>query len=249
MTDYMRGESQDADVGVRGYWGLNNSIITQSIQPDFALNPGPVDNERDVDINGGAQYLSSTGGYALSGQQFSFETARMIRYRAGGVVYCGSMLVLPDDPPAGHLDFGMGRVPFEAWRQSGTFEPDQNETLLRLTSNGDWGFVIKRNGTETIIPRDGSAASWSGPATDRSWDPGDSKGTGSVIDDQNGDRSGKYWGFDRVDGSGPDEANRSGIDLDQRPIAILPKLIGTWYGKGPWYLVFETAGPNGYQRP
>lgn len=253
MTDPMTGESQDTDVALRGSWGLNNSIITQSIQPDFTLNPGPVDDERDVVIGSAgtpAVYNENTGGYDLTGQKYSFETARMVRYRAGGLQFAGSMLVIPDDPPAGHLDFGLGRVPFQAWRDSGTFAQDDGEILLRLTSNGDWAFVIRRNDVETIIPRKADAASWQGtPAEGRSWDPSASKSRGIDADDQAGNLAGRFWGFDRVDGQGPGNGNPSGVDLDQRPLAVLPKIIGTWYGKGPFFITFEAAGPGGYQRP
>jgi hypothetical protein len=252
MSNQMQGSAQDVDVGVRGAWGLNNSIITQEIRPDFTLNPGAVDVERDVSLGSAAtpaQYNAQKGGYDLTGQQYSFESARMVRYRAGGLQFAGSLLVIPDDPAGGHVDFGLGRVPYDAWETSGTFQASDDEVLLRLTSNGDWALVIRSGGTETIIPRDGSAASWSGPAAGRSWVPGESESLGIAADDQAGDLAGRYWGFDAMDGEGPGDQNPSGIDLDARPLAVLPKLIGTWYGKGPWYLAFEAAGPNGYQRP
>jgi hypothetical protein len=252
MTEYMRGDAQDVDVGVRGYASLNNSQTTQEIRPDFTLSPSRLDPERDVVIGpGSVAYNASKGGYDVSGEQVSFETARLVRYRPGGLSYAGTAVVIPSPPPAGRLDVGVGGVPFQEYQDTGNFTQSDGEILLRLRASGDYAFVIRRDNVETIIPRSQEATAWDGtPAEGRSWDPTKTSRSGELIDDQNGDVSGKYWGFDAVDGSGPDEdnTNRSGLDLDDYPLMIIPKLQGTWYGKGPYFLGFEVAGSGGFQR-
>lgn len=252
MTDYMRGDAQDVDVGVRGYASLNNSLTVQEIVPDFTLSPARIDPERDVVIGpGDVTYVQEKGGYEVSGEQISFESARLVRYRPGGLSYAGVAVVIPSPPPAGRLDVGVGGVPFQEYQDTGNFAQSDGEILLRLRPNGDWAFVIRRNNVETIIPRSQDATYWDGtPAEGRSWNPELTSRSGEVIEDQNGNVSGKYWGFDAADGSGPDQdnTNRSGIDLDDYPMIIIPKLQGTWYGKGPYFQGFEVAGSGGFQR-
>lgn len=253
MTDQMRGRVEDVDVGVRGYAALNNSLTTQRILPDFSLSPARVDPERDVVITPGdasIDYVQPIGGYQASGQQWSFESANLVRYRPGGLSFAGAAVRIPSDPPAGHLDIGLGGVPYQDYLNTGTFGRSSGEILLRLTSNGDWALVIRRAGVDTVLPRDPSASSWAGtPAEGRTWTPGAVSESGKTVTDQQGNTSGRYWAFDACHGKGPGEGNRSGIDLDQRPLFVLPKLIGTWYGKGPYYLGFETAASGGFQRP
>lgn len=252
MTDQMRGAAEETDVGVRGPWSLNNSITTQPILPDFSLEPGRVDPLRDVVVGDGTvEYNRDLGGYVVDGTQISFETAAQVRYRPGGLSYAGQAVYIPSDPPAGHLDIGLGHVPYHPYTtEQVPFGPSDGEVILRLTSNGDWAFVIRRDDIETILPRKPDAESWQGTrAEGRSWNPKNTPSKGEHIKAEDGDISGRYWGFDKMDGAGPGDGNRSGMDLDQRPLMVLPKIIGTWYGKGPYYLTFETAASNGFQRP
>lgn len=252
MTDQMRGTTEEVDVGVRGFASLNNSLTVQNIIPDFSLAPAQVDPERDVVITPGSsdvRYVQPIGGYRATGQKWSFETANLVRYRPGGLSFAGAAVRIPDDPPAGHLDIGLGGVPYQQYVDTGAFDKSNGEISLRLTSNGDWAFVIRRAGAETVIPRDPEAESWQGtPAEGRSWVPGSVSESGKTITDQAGDVSGRFWAFDACHGEGPGDGNRSGVDLDKRPLFVLPKLIGTWYGKGPYFLGFETAASGGFQR-
>lgn len=252
MTDYMRGDAQDVDVGVRGFASLNNAQTTQIIEPDFTLTPGRIDPERDVVIGpGDVSYNAAKGGYDVTGTQISLESARTVRYRPGGLSFAGAAVVIPEPPTDGRFEVGLGNVPFEDYQNNGVFGQSDAEILLRLRPGGEWAYVIRRDGVETVIPRSKDATYWDGtPADGRSWDPSLSSRSGEEITDQNGNVSGKFWGFDAVNGDGPDQdnSNRSGLSLDDYPLMVIPKLVGTWYGKGPYYLGFEVTGSGGYQR-
>jgi hypothetical protein len=249
MTDYMRGAAQDVDVGLRGLASLNNGLRTMPVESDFSVNPGHVDPAKDVVISPQSDpvaYDEQSGAYNVSGQQVSFETAKLLRYFPGGLQIAGQLVTIPAAPSAGVLDVGIGRVPYEPFDgSSSTFNRDTSEVFLRLDSDGDFSYVVRRDGTDTIIPRDGSGGSWSGAKADRDWS-GETKA--EEIDDEDGNRSGFYFPYDAFDGTGPNDHNPSGISIDP-PVSLLVKLFGTYYGKGPYFLTFDVLGAGGYQRP
>ena len=249
MTDYMKGQAQDVDVGIRGLASLNNGVRTMPVQSDFSVNPGHISPAKDVVVSPQADpvnYDEADGGYVVSGQQVSFETAKLLRYFPGGLQIAGQLVTIPAAPSAGRLEVGVGRVPFDPFDgTSSTFNQDTSEVLLRLDSDGDYSFVIRRDGVETVIPRDGSGGTWTGDEADRAWS-GEAKS--KVIVNENDSVSGAYFPFDAFDGSGPDEANPTGLDIDP-PVSLLVKIFGTYYGKGPYFLTFDSVGPGGYQRP
>lgn len=227
-NEYMRNGARDVDVALRGPASLNGEVRTGEVSSDFALTPGPIDPIRDVTPGPGTvAYSTATGGYSVSGEKKSFESARLVRYYPGGLLIAGIMVHIPAVPDAGTLDVGLGRVDWLDWDQNANFTHGDDEVVLRLDSAGDYSFVVKRSGTETIIPQ----ANWA--EQDR----------GTAIEDEAGNPAGTYWGFDAMDGDGS-----SGFDISP-PSTVLIKIMGTYYGKGPFGLFIEGVGPGGYQRP
>jgi len=249
MTGFMQGGAQDVDVGVRGFASLNNGLRTMPVESDFSVGPGAVDPARDVVVSPQTDpvaYEQSEGRYTVTGQQVSFETAKLVKYFPGGLQIAGQLIMLPSVPSEGHVDVGLGRVPFDSFDgTAATFNRDTSEVLLRLDSDGDFSYVIRRNGVDTVIPRDGPGGSWSGAKAERSW-AGDT--AGAEVTNEDGDHTGYYYPFDDFSGDGPSDVNPSGFDIDP-PVGVLVKFFGTYYGKGPYFLCFNILGPGGYQRP
>lgn len=244
--DPMQGEAKTYDAALRGHTSLNNAVRTAEVTTGFTLTPGPVDTARDViPGTGSVTFSDSTGGYAVTGEKQALETTRLLEYMPGGELIAAQLLHIPKVPDAGAFEFGIGRIQFPEWRNSSTFTPSTNEVFLRLDADGDYSFIVKRDGAETVLPQDGAGGTWSGDLTNRSWHPRKAR---EVVTDENGDVSGRYWGYDPMDGEYPDTENKSAIGL-QPPVTILPKIFGTWYGKGPYLLTLEAMGPSGYQRP
>lgn len=192
--------------------GLNDAVINQELTTEFLLVPGETSQLRDVvwaddtrvrpgnaDVNfSGGKYQITTADSASQNQNsISFESARVGKYKPGEPFYQG-IYVEKDGPPVGHMDVGYFR------------NSEVNGPRLRFKSDGSWELRIASGGVDTVIPQ----SEWTG-------------GTPREVTNENSSVSGEFFGFDKMDGSGP-----SGIDLTNS-IDHVVLFIGAWYGGGP----------------
>jgi len=213
---------------IKSMVNLNDTVITQELEPDFTVTPDTVSQLQDViwadgarvrpanaDVNysNGTYTVTTADGDSNNQNAISFESSKTGAYTPGEPFYFGEY-VQKSSAPVGHLDIGYFR------------NNQDNGPWLRWKSDGSWEFIVANGGKLAKIPQ----SSWTG-------------GTAREVTNEDDDVVGEFFGFDKMDGSGP-----SGIDLTNGVDHVV-HIIGAWYGGGALVPSILTMDDKGNYRP
>lgn len=178
---------------------LNDAVRTVEVNNEFLITPERVSDLRDVVAEDGS-YIQATDSNRVSYEfdvyevttpasasaRTALESTTVAQYRPGSVAVAGIYVRAPT-APVGFAEWGYGREPQTVTDSQGTdYDVGEDGLYWRYESDGTISFVIERAGVETVIPQ----SAWE-------YQEGDPR----PVEDENGDVSGRVYGFGNVDGS------------------------------------------------
>ena len=172
---------------LRGRQSINNQIRAANVESQFDITPVNVSEWRDIIIGDGSVTVENLYELTTSTDSSSrqrIETAQIGNYLTGSISTM-SVFAQKETVPNGVVEVGYGR------------DNANNGMWLQWDNNDEYSVVLNRGGVKTTISQD----DWFRET-----------GRSVEIDDENGDFSGRLWGFDPATGSSSDGA--AGINVD-----------------------------------